>query len=143
MSSTSKTVRLYTEKHFENIRTMFSTLYTDELLSDVTLCCRNGTIKAHKVVLAATSPYFRKVFIETGRQNAVFIMHGVDFQQLKNLIELIYKGCIDIPTDEYRLVYDLAENLEVTGVLIDEKSYDDETVSHKISNDFMYDFSNF
>lgn len=138
MRSNNKIVRLYTEKHLENMRSMFSTLYTDELLSDVTLCCRNGTLKAHKVVLAAISPYFRKVFVETCRQNAVFIMHGVDFPQLKSLIELIYVGCIDLPSDEYRLVCDLADSLEVKGVLIDDVEADESEAASPCGRDTRF-----
>ncbi|XP_018566142.1 PR domain zinc finger protein 1-like [Anoplophora glabripennis] len=120
----NKCVRLLTEKHLENMGSMFKTLYNDELLTDCTLHCKNGSIRAHKVILAASSPYFRKVFLEHKDERAIFIMHGISLEQLRDLLELIYKGAIDVPSETLNTVYELAEELELTGVLLEEGSSD-------------------
>ncbi|KAG5891520.1 hypothetical protein JTB14_014444 [Gonioctena quinquepunctata] len=116
-----KTVRLYTDKHLETIGTVFQTLYKDEVLTDCILYCKDGSVKAHKVILAASSRYFRKVFVDHKDDNAIF-MYGISFTQLKYLIELIYKGSIDVSCDDFNAVFDLAEDLQVTGVLVEDGS---------------------
>ena len=44
-----------------NIATSFEQLRDHEDFVDVTLACEGRTIKAHKVVLSACSPYFRNL----------------------------------------------------------------------------------
>ncbi|XP_074031994.1 uncharacterized protein isoform X2 [Leptinotarsa decemlineata] len=114
-----KTVRLFADKHLENIGTVFQTLYKDEVLTDCTLYCKDGSIKAHKVILAASSRYFKNVFVDHKDDNAIF-MYGITLIQLKNLVELIYKGSIDVSCDSFNSIFDLAEDLQVTGVLVED-----------------------
>ena len=37
-------------------------LFVNELLTDVTVCCRDQTFEAHRLVLSVCSTYFRAVF---------------------------------------------------------------------------------
>ncbi|CAH1116301.1 unnamed protein product [Phaedon cochleariae] len=117
----NKSVRLFADKHLENIGNVFGVLYKDELLTDCTLYCKEGSIRAHKVILAACSRYFRKVFIDLKDDNAIF-MYGISLTQLKYLVELIYKGSIDVSCDSFNSVIDLAEDLQVAGVLVEDGS---------------------
>lgn len=41
----------------------FEALRNDEQFVDVTLCCDDQFIKAHKVILSACSPYFKKILM--------------------------------------------------------------------------------
>lgn len=41
----------------------FESLRNDEQFVDVTLCCDDRFIKAHKVILSACSPYFKKILM--------------------------------------------------------------------------------
>lgn len=45
-----------------NITSQFETLRQDEDFVDVTLTCEGKSVKAHKVVLSACSPYFKELF---------------------------------------------------------------------------------
>ncbi|KAJ8982542.1 hypothetical protein NQ317_005544 [Molorchus minor] len=124
MMKVGKSVRLYADKYLDNIGSMFGTLYRDELLTDCILHCKDGAAKAHKLILAASSPYFRKIFLEHEEKQTAFIMYGVSVGPLKELLELIYKGSIDIPGDSLNSVFDLAEELQVKGILADDGSTD-------------------
>ncbi|XP_072393906.1 uncharacterized protein [Diabrotica undecimpunctata] len=113
-----KSVRLYADRHYEKLGSIFSDLYKDSLLTDCTLYCKDGSLKAHKIVLAASSRYFKQVFIDHTDDNAIF-MYGISYSQLKNLIELIYSGSIDIPNEHFTSVYNLCEELKVSGVNVE------------------------
>ncbi|RZC35637.1 uncharacterized protein BDFB_002408 [Asbolus verrucosus] len=116
-------VQFSPNKYLENISRMFKKLYNDEQLTDVTLCCKDGTIKAHKLILATCSPYFHKIFTENNRDHPILIMHGVSYQSLHDLIELIYKGNVDVLPESLNPLYELAGEFQlsgITGVLRDE-----------------------
>ena len=44
-----------------NIASSFEQLRDHEDFVDVTLACEGGSVKAHKVVLSACSPYFKNI----------------------------------------------------------------------------------
>lgn len=57
-----KTFHLKWNNHLQNLSQLFTTIYSSSALADVTLSCRDGTLKAHKLVLSACSPYFEQIF---------------------------------------------------------------------------------
>lgn len=109
-------VQFLPNKHLENISKMFKKLYNDEQLTDVTLCCKDGTIKAHKLILASSSPYFHRIFTENTRDHPILIMHGVSYQNLHDLIELIYKGNVDVLPESLNPLYELAGEFQLAGI---------------------------
>ncbi|XP_044252753.1 zinc finger and BTB domain-containing protein 8A-like [Tribolium madens] len=109
-------VQFAPNKHLENISKMFKKLYNDEHLTDVTLCCKDGTIKAHKLILATSSPYFHRIFTENNRDHPILIMHGISYQNLHDLIELIYKGNVDVLPEALNPLYELAGEFQLSGI---------------------------
>lgn len=67
-------------------------------LCDVTLKVENMSFSAHRIVLAATVPYFNAMFthnmIESTQKDIV--MHGIDPEALEALINFAYSGRISI-----------------------------------------------
>ncbi len=48
----------------EQLSNAFSELFCSEHFADVTLACDGGDVlKAHKIILAMSSPFFRRIFI--------------------------------------------------------------------------------
>lgn len=63
----------------------FESLRNDEQFVDVTLCCEDQFIKAHKVILSACSPYFKKVLM------VIFMFLSYSFYILLN--ESVIHNC--------------------------------------------------
>ncbi|XP_060521976.1 zinc finger and BTB domain-containing protein 24-like [Cylas formicarius] len=118
----TKSVRLFSDRHIENLENIFRKLFKEQLLTDVTIHCRDGSVKAHKVVLAASSAYFRRVFTAHTEPQVAYVMHGVTCGLMASLVELIYRGSTEIANDTMGNFYDLVDDLEVKGVSCDEKS---------------------
>ena len=56
----------------ENIKSAFGILREDENFNDVTLVCEDGQqVEAHKVILAASSPFFQRLL---GRNKQCFTL---------------------------------------------------------------------
>lgn len=71
-----KTFNLTWNNHLANLSGLFETLYKSGSLTDVTLACQGGMLRAHRLVLAACSPYFERVFKEHYGEQPILILKG-------------------------------------------------------------------
>ena len=55
---TMKSYHLRWSSHLPNMGSVFSSLYQSEGLADVNLCCEDGSVRAHKLLLSTCSDYF-------------------------------------------------------------------------------------
>jgi hypothetical protein len=55
----------------EHIACGFANLYATRDLTDVTISCEGKHFKAHKIVLALSSPYFRHIFKVTNKYGII------------------------------------------------------------------------
>ncbi|KRF99631.1 uncharacterized protein Dwil_GK25087 [Drosophila willistoni] len=103
--------------HQSNLLGVFSQLLQDESLVDVTLACSEGTsIRAHKVVLSASSSYFRSLFLEHPERHPIVILKDVRFAELQTLVEYMYKGEVNVQYCQLSALLKTAESLKVKGL---------------------------
>lgn len=95
---------------------VFDQLLQTESFVDVTLTCSGHSIKAHKIVLSACSPYFQSLFSENPCQHPVIIMREVEWPELKAAVEFMYKGEINVCRDQIGPLLRLAEMLKIRGL---------------------------
>ena len=62
----------------ENIKSAFGHLREESDFADVTLACEDGQqVEAHKVILAASSPFFQKLLGRFKHPHPLIYMRGV------------------------------------------------------------------
>lgn len=102
--------------HQSNLLGVFSQLLRDESLVDVTLACSEGhSIRAHKVVLSACSSYFQTLFVDHPSRHPIVILKDVRFNELRTLIEFMYKGEVNVEYCQLSALLKTAESLKVKG----------------------------
>ncbi|XP_067648462.1 protein bric-a-brac 1 [Eurosta solidaginis] len=99
-----------------NLTSVFDQLLQTESLVDVTLACDGRSIKAHKMILSACSPYFQMLFAETPCQHPIVIMRDVNWCDLKAIVEFMYRGEINVSQDQIGPLLRIAEMLKVRGL---------------------------
>lgn len=95
-------------------------LQTNQLLCDVVLTANGGVqIKAHRVVLAGSSPYFRAMF--TGnlaeKEMKEVEIQTVDPDILKTVVEYVYSGCVNITPGNVQSLLSAADLLQLDTLL--------------------------
>ena len=69
-----------------NAKHILENLLTGSEYTDVTLACEDDEqIKAHKFILSASSPFFKRVFLENPEPNSLIFLHDIRFSELKQL----------------------------------------------------------
>ena len=101
----------------KNINTSFGSLREDEDFSDVTLASEDGTqIKAHKVVLAASSQFFHNVLKKNKHPHPLIYMRGIKSDELLAVVDFLYYGETNIFQDNLDCFLKIAEELSLKGL---------------------------
>ncbi|XP_055383021.1 broad-complex core protein isoforms 1/2/3/4/5 isoform X5 [Condylostylus longicornis] len=99
-----------------SITSAFENLRDDEDFVDVTLACDGRSIKAHRVVLSACSPYFRELLKSTPCKHPVIVLQDVSYPDLHALVEFIYHGEVNVHQSSLSSFLKTAEVLRVSGL---------------------------
>ncbi|XP_076275986.1 broad-complex core protein isoform X7 [Rhynchophorus ferrugineus] len=99
-----------------SITSAFENLRDDEDFVDVTLACDGKSLKAHRVVLSACSPYFRELLKSTPCKHPVIVLQDVAWTDLHALVEFIYHGEVNVHQRSLSSFLKTAEVLRVSGL---------------------------
>nr|XP_029711892.1 uncharacterized protein LOC109398404 [Aedes albopictus] len=103
--------------HHSNLQTMFSQLLDRGCFCDVTLACEGQTIRAHRVVLCACSTYFDQLLTNCSTEkDPIIIMRDAKFEDIRCLIEFMYKGEINVEHGSLASLLKTAEELRIKGL---------------------------
>lgn len=100
-----------------NLTNVFDQLLQNESFVDVTLACADGhSVKAHKMVLSACSPYFQTLFFENPCKHPIVILKDIKWTELKAAVEFMYKGEINVCQEQIGPLLKVAESLKIRGL---------------------------
>ncbi|XP_021693980.1 modifier of mdg4 isoform X18 [Aedes aegypti] len=86
-------------------------------LVDVTLAAEGQLVKAHRLILSVCSPYFRKMFTQMpANQHAFIFLKDVSHSALKDLIQFMYCGEVNVKQDALPAFISTAEALQIKGL---------------------------
>jgi len=77
----------------DNTNTAFGSLRNDKDFSDITLACEDGEqVEAHKVIHAASSPFFHTLLRRNKHAHPLIYMKGVKSEDLVAIVDFLYYG---------------------------------------------------
>ena len=75
----------------------FRQLWKDEDFADVTLATQDYVqIKAHKVILSASSHLFREILLKNSHKNPLLYFHNLKSSEIKHIMKFIYLGQCEV-----------------------------------------------
>lgn len=102
--------------HQSNMLSIFDQLLTSEHFVDVTLACDGLSVRAHKMVLSACSPFFQSLFIQNPCEHPIVILKDIRFVDLKALVQFMYRGEVNVSQDQLPTLLKAAETLKIKGL---------------------------
>lgn len=97
-----------------NFMSAFEESFNNGLMTDVTLFLDDGrNIKCHKMVLAATSEYFREIFMESSCKHPMVFLNNIEYSEMKAILEYMYRGEVNVEKEEVPELLKLAEFFKV------------------------------
>ncbi|KAG5874020.1 hypothetical protein JTB14_026791 [Gonioctena quinquepunctata] len=102
--------------HQTHILAAFEALLQAETLVDVTLVCAETSVRAHKVVLSACSPFFQRIFSENPCKHPVIVLKDFSGWEVQAIVDFMYKGEISVIQEQLQSLIKAAESLQVRGL---------------------------
>ena len=101
-----------------NISSSFRDLREAKDLFDLTLLCGEfHQFQAHKVILSASSPFFRRVLCQNPHNNNPMIyLRGISPSDLQYILDFIYYGEVNVSQDNLNSFLAVAEDLKIKGL---------------------------
>ncbi|KAG1679028.1 Protein bric-a-brac 2 [Nymphon striatum] len=99
-----------------NLLTVFDDLLMSEAFVDCTLACEGTSLKAHKIVLSACSPFFQQLFKDNPCKHPIVIIKDITMENLKAIIHFMYRGEVNVTQDQLIHLLKAAETLRVKGL---------------------------
>ena len=103
--------------HSLNTLSSFQHLLDTHCLVDVSLTCSSGkTVPAHRMVLAACSDYFYRLFKDLPEKHPVIVFKDASEQILNDLLEFMYRGEVEVDDSNLSDFLKFADTLQVKGL---------------------------
>jgi len=100
-----------------NTNAAFGSLRNNNNFTDVTLACEDGQqLEAHKVILAASSPFFQNLLERNKHPHPLVYMRGVKSQDLNSIVDFLYFGEASVHQENIDAFLALAEELSLKGL---------------------------
>ena len=102
----------------DNVTSDFGNLREDKDFSDVTLACEDGQqVSAHKVILAASSPFFQRLLRQNKHPHPLIFMRGVKSDDLLALVDFLYCGEANVCQENLDSFLSIAGELQLKGLV--------------------------
>ena len=122
----------------ENVKVSFGNLREDKHFTDVTLACEDGQqLEAHKVILAASSPFFQKLLEQNKHPHPLVYMRGLKSGDLLAIVDFLYFGKAKVFQENLDSFLAIAEELQLKGLIgkTEEKVENYENPESQMTND--------
>jgi len=98
--------------------TTIQSLLSDTEFADVTLASHDEEqIQAHKVILCAASPFFKRIISKNPHQHPLLFLRNVGIKMLKSIIRFIYTGKTGVEKEDLEEFLVIANDLKVKGLV--------------------------
>ena len=85
--------------------------------TDVTLACEDGLqVEAHKIILAASSPFFNDLLRQNDKGYALIYMRGVRSIDLVHIVDFLYYGEVRVEQEDLDNFLAMAKELRLEGL---------------------------
>ena len=102
----------------ENVNGTFENLRNSNDFVDVTLACEDGQqVEAHKVILAASSPFFQNLLKKSKHPHPLIFMRGVKSEDLSAILDFLYSGEANVNQENLESFLAIAEELKLQGLM--------------------------
>ena len=113
-----------------NIAKSFSKLRYEDSFYDVTLVSDDQKeMSAHKVILSSCSDFFKNILKNKRNSDPILCLEGVNFNEMKNVLDYIYNGQVEIHQDDLDRFLMIAQRFKLEGLIGEQNFVEEEIIN--------------
>ena len=117
----SEKLRLQWNDFEENIKVAFGNLREDNDFADVSLVSEDGQqVEAHKAILAASSPFFKKILGRNKHPHPLIYLRGVKSEDVVAIVDFLYLGEASVFQENLDSFLTIAEEFQLKDLTMGE-----------------------
>lgn len=110
-----------------NVSKTFGILRNEDAFYDVTLVSDDQKqVSAHKVVLSASSEYFKTILKQNNHPNPLLCLEGIGSKELNDILNYVYYGEVNIYQEDMDRFLSIADRLKLEGLISSGATLDEE-----------------
>jgi len=110
------------------LATSVKALREESELYDVTLACDDDQIEAHKVILSASSSFFKRIIKRNPHAHPLLYLKGVKVDILTSMLDFMYLGRTSVAQSQVETFLMLGDELGVKGLVRNKEKEQEEHV---------------
>ena len=123
-----------------NVSKTFINLRNEEDFYDVTLVSDDQKqMSAHKVVLSASSKYFKNILSQNKHPNPLLCLEGISSNELNSILDYVYHGEVNIYQDDLDSFLNIADRLKLEGLISTEEQNEEFKEDHVLEQEIRID----
>ncbi|KAK7871206.1 hypothetical protein R5R35_001073 [Gryllus longicercus] len=103
-------------EHANEVAREWKSFLENNSFVDCTIAAEGKSLKAHRLILSACSPYFHMLFREQNEKHPIVFLRDTPYHTLKSLIDFVYNGKVEIPAGQLEIFLELAVSLQIKGL---------------------------
>ena len=116
----------------QNISASLGDLRSDKDFTDVTLVCEDGQqVEAHKVILVASSPFFKELLRKNKPSHTLVYMRGLKGPDLVSIVDFLYFGEANVMQENFESFLELADELKLKGLTKGNENMEDGKIDNR------------
>ena len=121
-----------------NLSKTFGSLRQEQHLFDVTLVSDDEQhISAHKLVLTASSEFFKNILKKAQHSNPMIFLSGFKSKDLLHVMDYIYQGEVKIVQTDLDRFLNVAQQLKIEGLIGGNNDSDENNVENNIKEEHL------
>ena len=102
------------EHYTKSLENCFERAFTDNFYTDVTLVSEDyQSFNAHRIILSTCSETFEQILKFSSNSHPLLFLNGFTGAILKDILQFIYKGQVNIPTEDLNIFVEKAKDLQL------------------------------
>ena len=92
--------------------------------------CEDDQVQAHKLILSACSPFFKKILRKNPHQHPLLFLKGVKYTEIVSILDFMYHGEVNVTQEDLNGFLAAAEELKVQGLTQNDQNNSGERPKH-------------
>ena len=120
MDVSAQFLTLQNDNFMERHVKFYKKIREEEDMFDVSIACDGGEVRAHKLIMSASSPLFKRIIKSSNHPDPYIYLKDLHPQDLTSILNFVYTGETKVEANSIQRFMSSASDLQISGLVSEE-----------------------